>query len=131
MFCIATYSVFTLMLSEIMPGVTCKRGRITFIVFNLLSSEIFLHWKGKWVMVWDILLLKMLCLTLIFFSITANTGLWIVSAILISTKKYSKSYSFIIKVVSKTFSITIMALTGPPVMKLISLLDKCCYTQET
>ena len=66
-----------------------------------------------------------------FFSITANTGLWIVSAILISTKKYSKSYSFIIKVVSKTFSITIMALTRPPVMKLISLLDKCCYTQET
>ena len=57
--------------------------------------------------------------------------LWIVSALSISTKKYSKSYSFIIKVVSKTFSITIMALTGPPVMKLISLLDKCCYTQET
>lgn len=66
-----------------------------------------------------------------FFLITANAGLWIVSAISISTKKYSKSYSFIIKVVSKTFSITIMALTGPSVMKLISLLDKCCYTQET
>lgn len=66
-----------------------------------------------------------------FFSIAANTGLWIVSALSISTKKYSKSYSFIIKVVSKTFSITIMALTGPSVMKLISLLDKCCYTQET
>ena len=74
--------------------------------------------KGKgekeWVMEWDILLLKMLCLTLIFFLITANAGLWIVSAISISTKKYSKSYSFIIKVVSKTFSITIMALTRPP-----------------
>lgn len=27
MFCIATYSVFTLMLSEIMPGVTCERGK--------------------------------------------------------------------------------------------------------
>ena len=66
-----------------------------------------------------------------FFSIAANTGLWIVSALSISTKKYSKSYSFIIKVVSKTFSITIMALTRAPVMKLISLLDKCCYTQET